>query len=66
MLEAKFVYKKIKDFNPKTGSYELVEKWILNVKENENSEPITFYYSTEKEFLKHLKMIDKQNKNIAS
>ena len=45
-MQANFVYRKIKDFNLKTGQYESVEKWVLNVKEDEDSEPVTFYYSS--------------------
>ena len=64
-MQANFVYRKIKDFNLKTGQYESVEKWVLNVKENENSEPVTFYYSSNKQFLEHLKAIDEQKSKMS-
>lgn len=64
-MQANFVYRKIKDFNPKTGQYESVEKWVLEVKEDENSEPVTFYYSSKKQFLEHLKAIDEQKSKMS-
>ena len=64
-MQANFVYRKIKDFNPKTGQYESVEKWDLEVKEDEKSEPVTFYYSSKKQFLEHLKAIDEQKSKMS-
>jgi hypothetical protein len=34
------------------------------IKEDEDSEPVTFYYSSKKQFLEHLKAIDEQKSKM--